>query len=94
MNTHKGKDIITRRAFFRQLYHKTIPFLALPSVSTLLLLSCERENDGAYEKETDGFDCKNGCESSCSKSCAGSCEGLCAVACGGSCALSCINISK
>lgn len=86
MNSYKNKNIITRRAFFRQLHDKTVPFLALLSVSPLLLSSCE--------KELDEDDCKNECKSSCSNSCAGSCEGLCAVACGGLCAQSCKYISK
>ncbi len=90
MNTDKGKTVITRRAFFRQLNKKTLPFIALLSVSPLLLSSCEKEK----EKEKEEADCKNECKSSCSETCNGTCHLACAVACGGSCAHSCINITK
>lgn len=82
-NNKENEEIQSRREFFKEAAKKTLPVIAMVTVGSLSLASCEKEDTNSYySSDGCGGSCKSLCENTCTLVCASGCRGTCRTSSG------------
>lgn len=73
-----NEELQSRREFFKKAAKGALPMIALATLGTALLSSCDKEET---KKSSSCNDCSGSCQSSCSGGCDDACEYVCENGC-------------